>query len=125
MSSNLKAYHFIAPSLITRYDNLQAKVGEWLEVDGEPKLCKRGLHASIHPWEALRYAEADQTALCLVELEGDIQTGEDKVCAKRRKVLKAIDARPLFQQMALFAAKQALPIFREAFSQRQPCEGLH
>jgi hypothetical protein len=44
----MKAYHFIAPDLRTRYDNLQAAVGETLKVDeAKVQLCAFGLHASM------------------------------------------------------------------------------
>ena len=109
------AYHFIAPDLKTRFDNLQAKVGEVLEVAGEIKLCNFGLHASVHPWDALLHAQTEQTTLCLVELSGKIIEGDDKVVASKRKILKTVDAKPLFQRIALFAAKEVLPIFEKKY----------
>jgi len=67
--------------------------GEWLIHEGEIELCKSGLHASVHPLDALTYAPGPN--LALVELRGDIQHGNDKCVAQQRRIIKRFDATEL------------------------------
>lgn len=48
--------------------------GEWTEVKGRLELCKHGLHASLEPFDALRYTPGPN--LALVELGGDVVRGD-------------------------------------------------
>ena len=52
----------------------------------------------MHPFDALEYAPGD--TLCLVTLDGDIQHGEDKVVASRRRIDRRIDATELLRSFA-------------------------
>jgi hypothetical protein len=63
--------------------------GEWLEHVGPIVMCETGLHASLRPWHALLYAPGE--TLCRVEMDGDIVHGDDKLVARRRRILQRAD----------------------------------
>lgn len=97
-------YHFVGDTL--RDGRPVPKDGEWLEHEGHLILCSAGLHASEHPFDALKYAPGN--TLCLVELGGeDLIRGGDKVCARKRKIIARFDATSLLRR---FAADQALSV---------------
>jgi hypothetical protein len=110
-------YHFTGKTL--RDGSPIPKIGEWLELPENVKIkaCPSdmdiangygGLHASGHPFDALRYAPG--STLHLVELDGElIEHGSpvDKVAARRRKIVATIDAEPLLRE---FARKCALSV---------------
>ena len=98
------AYHFVADKLRDGR-NIPAD-GEWLIHEGELIPCQSGLHASEHPFDALRYAP--ENTLCLVELDGEIIShNDDKVVARRRRIVKRVDATNMLRR---FAADQALSV---------------
>ena len=100
----MRAYYFSGKDKRLRYgDNRLIQEGETHTVDCEPILCEQGLHGSIKALDALKYAP--DTYLWIVEIEGDIQTGEDKICGKSRTYIKGFDAEELLRS---FACKQAL-----------------
>ena len=47
------AWHFTDGNKL-RDDSPLPAVGETLKFDGEPLLCKQGLHASLHPFDAFK-----------------------------------------------------------------------
>jgi hypothetical protein len=99
-------YHFVDKTL--RNGAPIPPNGEWLEYIGPIVPCKSGLHASEHPFDAVRYAPG--STLCLVELKGDLQSHGDPVdkwVGRRRRILKRIDAEHLLRR---FAADQALSV---------------
>lgn len=59
-------------------DRREVRVGETLRVEGEPVLCRRGLHASARLYDALGYANANELTLCRVTLGGTVIDGSDK-----------------------------------------------
>lgn len=99
----MTAYHFVGKAL--RDGSPIPPEGKWLEFVGEPILCKQGLHASLHPFDALKYASG--ATLCLVELGGKIVECNDKVVATRRKIIKRVD---LTETLRYFARIQALSV---------------
>jgi hypothetical protein len=77
----------------------KVKVGQTLRRDpNRLELCHYGLHASYHPFDALRYAPGP--ILCRVRLGGKIIRDEDKVVAGRRTVLAMRD---FSREIRLFA----------------------
>jgi hypothetical protein len=56
-------------------------------------MCESGLHASRHPMDALQYAPG--ATLCLVECDGIVAEGHDKLACRRRRIVKRIDATEL------------------------------
>ena len=98
------AYHFFGDTL---WDGSAVpKDGDTLRVDpNDIKLCSYGLHASIEPFDALRYAPGP--SLALVEISGRIFRGTDKIVGSERTIIRRIDAGGLLQA---FARKCALEV---------------
>jgi hypothetical protein len=114
----MRAYHFTTDTL--RDGRPIPAVGEWLEHKGEVIPCKSGLHASEHPFDALRYAPG--LLLHLVELDGDLKSHGnpvDKWVGRRRKIIATVNAEELLEQFARWCALQvahlwdAPPVVRE------------
>jgi hypothetical protein len=114
----MRAYHFTSKKL--RDGRPIPAVGEWLKHEGEIEPCVSGLHASEHPFDALKYAPG--YILHLVELEGDLLAhGKpiDKWVGRRRKIISTINAEELLEQFARWCALQVIhlwnvpPVVRE------------
>jgi hypothetical protein len=73
-------------------DGREVKIGDTLTVDGEPQLCKHGLHASAKLCDATGWAESGNQVLCRVTLGGTVLDGGDKSVANERTVLAILDA---------------------------------
>ena len=104
-SESIRAWWF-APNNERRLeyrDGRIARVGVTHSVKGRPKLCSHGLHASIRPVDALRYAYSSK--LYLVELSGDVVHGDDKVVATERTYIEYYDCDKL---LCVFARRCAL-----------------
>ena len=97
------AWHFVGDTL--RDGRPVPKDGELLKFDGMPTLCVRGLHASIHPYDALRYAPGP--ILCQVKCGGEIVHGDDKIVCTERTILARADAT---EALRYFARMQALSV---------------
>ena len=95
------AYHFTNDNL--RDGRPIPPIGKWLEETGELRLCVKGLHASRTPFQAL--AHAPGLNLHRVEIEDIAAEYDDKLVARRRRILATIDAKDLILE---FARKQAL-----------------
>jgi hypothetical protein len=93
-------YHFVDKTL--RDGSPIPLDGEWLSVKGKIEMCKRGLHASAHVADALKYAPG--ATLCLVKLDGEILKQDDKVCASKRKIIARFDATELLRADARASA---------------------
>src|SRR4051812_47432285 len=95
------AWHFVGNAL--RDGRPIPADGELLKFDGTPILCQRGLHASLHPYDALNYAPGP--ILCRVECSGTIIRGDDKLVCTERTIIARADAT---EAMRYFARYQAL-----------------
>jgi hypothetical protein len=107
----MKAYHFHGGTL--RDGRPLPPIGEWLEHDGSVEPCESGLHASEHPFDALKYAPGP--FLDRVELEGDLVShGEpvDKWVGRRRKRLATIDATELLRLFARLCALDVVHLWK-------------
>jgi hypothetical protein len=99
----MRAWHFVGETL--RDGRPIPEDGEKLIHTGKIQLCASGLHASLHPFDALRYAPG--TTLCLVECERDIDKGDDKLVCRERTIIARMDfAEPL----RYFTRMQALSV---------------
>ena len=99
----MKAWHFVGETL---RDGLPIpKDGEKLVHHGEIKLCVSGLHASIHPFDALKYAPG--TTLCLVECAGEVDKEDDKLVCTERTIIARMD---FSEPLRYFARMQALSV---------------
>ena len=97
------AWHFVGDTL--RDGRPIPQDGEWLEHDGELVMCESGLHASRHPFDALKYAPG--STLCLVEVDGEIIEDDDKLVCRRRRIIARRDATSMLRE---FARVQALSV---------------
>lgn len=100
MSETIMAWHFVGDTL--RDGRSVPPDGAWLIHDGPVVLCRSGLHASVDPLDALRYAPGP--VLCRVELAGAIVHGDDKLIAARRRILARRD---MTDALRLFARQCA------------------
>jgi len=97
------AWHFINEDRKLGYgDNRIVEVGKTYKVDCEPILCRQGLHASIKPLDALKYAHSP--IVCRVEIGGKIIKGNDKIVGTERTVLAMTDATDVLRKFARLCA---------------------
>lgn len=104
------AYHFVGDWL--RDGRPVPGDGEKLVFYGEPILCKQGLHASLHPFDALQYAPGP--ILCLVECGGTIIRGNDKLVCTERTIVRRIDATNLLRYFSRMQAVSVLDLWLES-----------
>jgi len=90
------AYHFVGRTLRDGSDI--PSDGEWLIHEGEVEICKSGLHASIEPFDTLKYAPG--TTICLVEVEDIVEEHKDKLVCRRRKIVKRKNIETLLLRFA-------------------------
>ena len=102
----MKAYHFNNGKL-SYGDNREIVVGETLTVDCELELCEAGLHGSLHPFDALRYAQCGHINLDLVEITDGVIEEDDKIVGKSRRVIKRLTGEVLHKLLAQFAQECA------------------
>jgi hypothetical protein len=103
----MTAYHFVGKTL--RDGRPIPPNGVWLEEQLPLKMCKHGLHASKHVADAIGYAP--DVTLCLVELDGEIIEGADKVVAPRRRILARFDATELLWEDARASALSVMHLW--------------
>ena len=80
--------------------------GRTHRVKGHPRLCNHGLHASVHPLDALYYASCP--TLWMVELSGEMSRGEDKLVATERTYIKRICIDEVAYKFARWCALRVL-----------------
>jgi hypothetical protein len=88
--------------------SLRVKQGQTLVWRQPLELCKRGLHASMLPLDALAYAPG--CMVCRVECSGETLHGEDKLVCSRRRVLWMADATMVLHEFAIWCAERALAL---------------
>lgn len=102
----MKAFYFSTNDRRLRYDDgREVAEGVTHTVEGLPKLCEHGLHASKRPSQALAYAKGDW--IWLVELSGDMDIGDDKIAAQTRTYIKGLQIEELLRK---FARSEALRV---------------
>jgi hypothetical protein len=96
----LIAWHFVTDERRLQYDasHLTVEAG-WVYCTKAPiELCVSGMHASIHPMDALTYAPGP--VLCRVAVWGDVVIGKDKIVGRNREILAVHD---VSRELRLFA----------------------
>ena len=108
MTEHILAWYFLPDDRKLRYaPYTPVEPGQVLRVEGPlVELCRRGLHASIRPLDALRYAPG--SIVCRVEMGGDILHGDDKLYASERKTLWVADATNALHEFACLCAEREL-----------------
>lgn len=99
----MRAWHFVGETL--RDGRPIPADGVKLVHPGSIIMCERGLHASLRPADALRYAPGG--TLCFVECGGRIEHQSDKLVCSERTIIARMDATPLLRY---FARQQALSV---------------
>ena len=99
----IKGYHFTGTTL--RDGRPLPKVGTWLRHKGDVIPCEVGLHMSVEPFDALRFAPGP--LLHRVELRGDLQSHGspvDKWAGRERRIIASLDARETLRFFARMCA---------------------
>lgn len=111
-------WHFANDDGTLRYDleHVTVTPGLSLRIDGEPVLCKRGLHASKRALDALQYAPG--CTVCRVTLGGTVLHDTDKSVGTERTVVAVADATRTLHEFAIWCAEQALALIPD--DQRDP-----
>ena len=105
--SSVLAWHFLPDDGCLRFGKREkVRVGRAYKADGPLELCSNGMHASTSILDALFYAPG--AIVCRVEMRGEIIEGDDKLCARERKVLWKVDATRTLHEFAIWCAKRAL-----------------
>jgi hypothetical protein len=100
----LYAWHFVGDTL--RDGRPVPKDGELLKHPGRPIPCESGLHASVDPYDALKYAPGN--TFCLVKCGGEIvHHADDKLVCTERTIVARMDAA---EMLRYFARMQALSV---------------
>lgn len=105
MNKELIAYHFTGPKL--RDGSPIPQIGHKLVFPGKPTMCERGLHFSLHPFDALKYAPGP--FLHRVRIGGIVEHGEDKGVCTERTILASVDATSMLRKFACEEALSVLP----------------
>jgi hypothetical protein len=106
-SHSILAWHWLAADRRLGYgDGRLVKPGQTLAIDGEPELCKNGLHASRSILDALGYAQGP--IVCRVRLSGHVVKGDDKLVGTERRCLWMVDATTILRKWAIWCAERAL-----------------
>jgi len=103
----IRAYHFVGLTL--RDGRPVPADGEWLEHVGPLEMCQSGLHGCQHPFDALSYAPG--ATLCLVDLDGEMIERDDKIVARRRRIVQRMDATMLLWDAARASARDVLHLW--------------
>jgi len=106
----MKAWHFLRNDGKLRDGSQPPKVGETLIYDGKLEMCKSGLHASIKPLDALRYAPGD--IICRVNLGGVIIKADDKLLGSERTILWQYNAEPVLRHFARQCALDVIHLWQ-------------
>ena len=106
-------WHFLPDDGKTAHRNRsKVEVGKTYSCRGPLELCENGMHGSKRALDSLKYAPG--AIVCRVELLGERLDGDDKACARSRKVLAMADATNVLQEFACWCVEQALLREREA-----------
>lgn len=106
MAKRIKAWHFLPDDGRLRYgDRRIVEPGSIVTVEGPPRLCEWGMHASRSIMDALTYSRG--SLLCRVWIGGEIVEGDDKIAGTSREVEWMLDARELLFEFACLCAEKA------------------
>lgn len=101
LNKTVLAWHFLCPGETLRTGDRAPKDGEWLIYKYRPSICQTGLHASSHPFDALKYAPS--LTLCLVRCTKPTAVHEDKFVCQARQIVARRNVKPLILEMARMA----------------------
>ncbi len=108
-------WHFVAENGKLGYgDDRVVRPGKAYKIDGEPVLCKHGLHASRRLIDAVGFAPGP--ILCKVRLGGKVRHDKDKSVATERTVVAMADVTDILRE---FARKTAAEVWFKHFKRGQ------
>lgn len=96
-------WHFVGDKL--RDGSKIPRNNVWLPNITPIKICSRGYHGSLHPFDALQYAPGD--TLCYCEYRGQIIHESDKFVAEQRRIVTRMDAT---EMLHYYARMQAISV---------------
>jgi hypothetical protein len=107
----MKAWHFLPEDRYLRWSRELGPVEPgWIyTAEGDLKMCNWGMHGSVKPLDALKYAPGP--IVCRVELSGVMIHDRDKVCAQNREVLWMADATETLREFARWCALQVVHLW--------------
>lgn len=108
MKKPVLAWHFLTEEYVPE-EGIRKKpmyVGHLWRVKGPIGLCKRGLHGSILPLDALYYAPGP--IVTRTAHSGTVIHGEDKLVSTRRKILGMADATTVLHEFACDVTEQIM-----------------
>ena len=103
----MKAYHFTADTLSD--GSPIPAIGETLRHEGDIVMCRSGLHASRHVFDALGYAPGH--LLHRVIIVGDIVRHADKIVGRERTITATLDATDVLQKFARMCALDVIHLW--------------
>jgi hypothetical protein len=105
----LISWHFVSDDRRLQFDasHLTVDAGWVYHTDASIVLYESGMHASIHPMDALTYAPGP--VLCRVAVWGDVVIDKDKIAGRNREVLAVRD---VSRELRLFACWCARKVWR-------------
>jgi len=109
---------FAASDVLPNGDGRKVVIGETLTIDGDPRCCAKGLHASTRIIDALQYAPGP--LIYRVRLSGQIDKEDDKLAASERTALWVVDGTKILREFAALVAKDALLVERKAGREPHP-----
>ena len=99
----MKAWHFLKEDRRMAFgDRELVEPGKTYRVEGEIRMCERGLHASKRALDALQYAPGP--IVCRVEMGGRIFEDKNKLVAQERSVIWMADATGVLRDYARWCA---------------------
>ena len=105
----MKAWHFLRNDGKLRDGTTPPKIGKTLVYDGPIKMCTSGLHASVTPLDALKYAPGN--IICRVKLGGVIIKSDDKLVASERTILWQYNAESVLRHFARQCALDVIQLW--------------
>jgi len=106
----MKAWHFLHDNGLLRDGTDPPADGQWLEYPGKREMCKSGLHASIKPLDALKYAPG--SIVCRVEVDkACIITWHHKINTRRRKILWRLDTIEILSHFSRLCALDVIHLW--------------
>ncbi len=111
-------YKFLLDGMISRYGDLQWRIGEWQQVIGILAMCGNGLHCSATPYDAICNVQGDVIAEVIAEVEthGEHIDDDDKSCWRRMRLVRAWRwGKTDSIALETYAAELVLPIWEQVY----------
>jgi hypothetical protein len=117
-------YKFLRKGYKSEHGNHTWKVGQWYEIDNEPKLCEQGFHCSKGIWQAFSYVQGE--ILAEVEVSGKSDKDDNKEAWQKMRIAKSYKWTNKDSVMfSIYAARLVLNNFEKEFpDDKRPREAI-